>query len=599
MSMNHGLRRALVGLLLGSVFVTVWTRPHAQENLFELALANTRADQETLADRVFGLGVRPEDWLGTDDFDNPAYLADLWFDNERMADALYGQGTRPEDWISATTQIPDLVARNIRHDLELMADTEFGTDLRPAEWIGAGPLPTCDRTLLNAVYLLDTVYDLRPTTSEGVVNYCETLGFEIEDNLIEAALGAPQQVDDVPALILAVRGDLERLADEIFGVNTRPRGWLDNTDVQSPSLAVDIFTDLTTLADTRLGLNERPAGWISSPIGGSQVNSFRNLRFNLELITDALLGEGNRPTNWQGTDPLNSCEPSLQNLVFLVQNTYQLTLPPPTVTNYCAEVAQTTNLLVENPPQPEQIAPGEATEEIIFLDDEDRFVAESSFAFSYLDPAALEYMGTMPGGVQFRAWYRNFGESTMMFVSGEGFAVFIDRRFTTLSQAIFNSLPTLEGVRPLTFCDASWCNGPGPTPTPTGFGPLLDLVLEAELPQTVAPTAIVIEGGDNAEEAQEVDFAAIRTNILLEVPVGQEVQAQVTLEICTSSAQVACEPVIRITNQTTGQEVPPISTLNGLNVYQLPFGFSGNFLIEGANLFSNEIFIDDPSALGE
>lgn len=591
--MRRLTRWMLPPLLVCGLFLMVWLQLLAQENLFELGLFNTRTDLEFLADRVFGLDNRPDGWLGTEDLDNTAYIADLFIDNERLADELFGVGQRSPEWIGVSTQNPELVSRNLRHDLELSADEEFGVDLRPPDWIGGGALLTCDRTILNAIFLLDTVYDLRPTTSEGVLDYCTTVGFEIEDNLIERALGSPAEVDDVPALILAVRGDLERIADEVFGVNTRPRGWLDNTDVESPSLAVDIFSDLTTLADTQLGLNQRPTGWISSPIGGSQVNSFRNLRFNLELIADALQGDGIRPTNWEGTDALNSCPPSLQNLVFLVQNTYDLELPASSVNDYCGEVSLTTNLLVENPPV-EETPVGESTEDIIFLDGEDRFVAESSYAFSYLDPAALEYMGTMPGGIEFRAWYRNFGESTMMFVSGDGFAVFIDRRFTTLPQGIFNGLPTLEGVRPLTFCDANWCNGPGPTPTPTGFGPLLDLVLEAQGPPTVVPTEFVIDG-DNAQEDLEVDFAAIRTTIVLDL----ENQAQVTIEICTSSAQVACEPVLRITNLQTGEILPPISTLNGLNVYQLPYGFSEGFLIEGQNLFSNQIFITDPSVAND
>ena len=57
-------------------------------------------------------------------------------------------------------------------------------------------------------------------------------------------------------------------------------------------------------------------------------------------------------------------------------------------------------------------------------------------------------MGQMPLGTRFRAWYRNYNDSTMMFVSGENFALYIDRRFTTLPQDVFDRLPTLRRRSP-------------------------------------------------------------------------------------------------------------------------------------------------------
>src|SRR5262249_44970065 len=133
--------------------------------------------------------------------------------------------------------------------------------------------------------------------------------------------------------------------------------------------------------------------------------------------------------------------------------------------NYCLSLALAANSIAENPPVSETI-----------VENNDQFVGESQIAFSYLDSAATQYMGMMPLGTKFKAWYRNFGNSSMMFVSGDDFAVFIDRRWTTVPQEVYDRLPTTEGVKPLTFCDARWCNGPGPTPTPTGGGAIQALL---------------------------------------------------------------------------------------------------------------------------
>ena len=64
-------------------------------------------------------------------------------------------------------------------------------------------------------------------------------------------------------------------------------------------------------------------------------------------------------------------------------------------------------------------------------------MAESRNAFAYDDSGATVYFGVLPWGTEFRAWYRNFGESTMMFVSGDEFAIFIDRRWTTMDEDTF------------------------------------------------------------------------------------------------------------------------------------------------------------------
>lgn len=560
-------------LLVGSALA----RPPQQSIiLVELFVQELRTDLDLLADVAFG-GTRPDTWTGNSDFNSPTIVADLWFDNEQLADVVFEPGNRPAEWFGATSSNAELVLRNIRHDLELSADTFLGDAVRPNGWVGAPLVFQCDRTVQNLYFLLSTIYNVQPQTPESVLDYCGALSVEIEDELVDLTFAQTGLVEQLPDLVLATRGDIERLADEALGLNTRPDSWIGNRDIASPTLSADNFSDLERLADAVLGDDRRPEGWIGS-LSGSPPIAFRNIRFNLELLADAILGQGSRPRGWQGDDPLLECEPLVQTLVLVVQQNFDFEV---TVSegrsDFCEQVEAEANFQAENPP----VVPEEEID--------DKFVAESNYAFAYLDLAALEFMGQIPQGVQFRAWYRNFGDSSMMFVSGEDFAVYVDRRWTTLPEDVFAQLPTLEGIEPLTFCDAVWCNGPGPTPTPTGSGPLLDIISQATPPATIQP-------GTNPSEGKDlVSWNHIRITYLLQKP--ETGTAQVSLEICREVAQIACEPVLSVFNNGTGVTVPAISQLNGLNVYELPYGYSTNFVIEGNNLVSNDIWINDPTLL--
>jgi len=576
------LRGLMIWIILVVMVGTVGADSPQQSNIFQDFLFDTRLDLELLADRVFG-GVRPEAWNGNADFTQDAFLADLWFDNELLADEVFGAGIRPSGWIGATTRNLELISRNIRHDLEVSADNFLSPDTRPDGWIGAAPVYRCSRTIQNILYTLAIGYGVRPSTPDSVLDYCEAVAIEIDDELIPSIQGVNQEAADFQGLIWAVRGDLERLADETQGLGTRPPSWIGNTDLNSPDLAADTLSDMERLADAILGQGVRPEGW-NGTISSSLSVSYRNLRQDLELLADAApnIGEGVRPNGWQGTDSLIRCTPEVQNLVLLLQQAYQFAVESSIVfsSSFCTLAEQQANNFAENPP-------------VDLADEEDAgTLYEAVYAFAYLDPAALEFMGIIPEGVEFRAWYRNFSGSTMMFVSGENFAVYLDRRWTTMPQEVFDRLPTLEGVVPLAFCDATWCNGPAPTPTPTGGGALFDIVNDVTAP---AP----IDGGGGQPTGDEgktqVSWNNIRVNYLLQrTDIGT---AQVTLEICNDTSQVSCEPVISVFNSNTGIAVSPISQFNGLNVYELPYGYSTNYLIEGSTLFSNDIWLNDPTLL--
>lgn len=555
-------------LLAAFIGGTAWA---AQVNNPQNFAFDLRADLELLANEVLGLEQRPAGWTFNDDATSTTYISDLWFDNELLANAIFDETTRPASWFGANGSNAQLLLRNIRHDLELSATEHFGGLTRPTEWRGASPLLRCERTLQNVIGLLNTLYNVNTSTPESALNYCSAVSAEAEDNLVDLALAS---IEDVPSQVLAVRGDLERLADERLGLNIRPSNWIGNKDRESATLVSDNFLDLETLANELMGNNVRPDGWIGV-VTNSPVVSYRNLRHDLELLADAVMGEDVRPRGWQGTNPLERCDPITQDIVLLVEQLGFSTEGLPEE-DFCAVVQDNANFLAENPP----------VEEIVVEDINDRRLAEAQFAFTYLDLNATQYMGLMPGGTRFRAWYRNFGESTMMFVSGDDFAVYLDQRWTTLPIEVFDNLPTLEGVAPLTFCDANWCNGPGPTPTPTGSGPL-ELLLEDATPQ--APPS-----QEEISEKTQVSWNNIRVTYVADNPTTRT--AQVALEICVEQAQITCEPVIRIYDNTAGAAKPVLGqTPNGLNVYEFPYGYNTNLLIEGGTLTSPDVWVSDPT----
>jgi len=562
--------------LLVIVMLALTGIAHAQQitNVTSFML-DLRADLETTANQALGESKRPTSW--TFDINNtasPTYAADLWFDNELLATAVFGN-ERPPEWIGApVTKDINIVARNIRHDLELTADKVFGPNNRPPEnWKGNIALFKCDRTVMNTVQVLESAFNSKIQTANDAVNYCQTISSENQSLAIKQVYSAPEIDQGLPDLLLAARGDIERLADEELGLNTRPAGWVGNKDKTSPNLLSDNFLDLENLANEKLGIGQRPNGWLGAP-PSVPIYGYQYLRFNLELLANTL-GRIPRPRGWQGVNQAELCSPELQNLVALAKQAYSFSVDTVPAGAFCSQLSITVNNTIENPPPPDTSSAAN-----------DKFVFQGKYAFTYLDVKATQYMGVMPGGTKFKAWYRNFGDSTMMFVSGADFALFVDRRWTDMPQDSYERLPTLEGVKPLTFCDASWCNGPGPTPTPTGGG-----ALQALLNQGTPPAAPDI----NQVQTQktQVSWNNIRVTYLLDNAAARTVQ--VTLEICADTTQSDCEPVTRVYDNKTGTAKAVLSQQNGLNVYEFGYGYTNNLLIEGATRFSPDVWISDPT----
>ena len=518
-----------------------------------------------------------------------SYLAryNLWYDNELLADVVFGAGERPENWFSATTLNRDLLVRNVRHDLELTADEVFNGPIRPAFWQGASPLFRCSRTIQNLVRIIDVEYGTPFTTPVTTPDFCNAVREELAALLLPIAIDQQNGFENVAQLSWWLRGDLERLADELFGVGARPPNWVGNIELGSPTMQRDIDIDLERLASDEFTPDIRPAEWLPF-VEEAASTSYINLRNNLEVLTDTILSPEVRPSGWQGItdDPVSQCGPMVQAVFFIAQNAFDLFLDPAVyeAEDFCVQIEAASNDNLENPPR-------ELVEQL-----DDAYVAEAENAFTYLDIAATEYMGMMPFGTEFRAWYRNFAGSNMMFVSGDNFAVFIDRRWTTMEEDVFNTLDTIEGVQPLAFCDASWCNGPGPTPTPTGASAIDQLLAAVTAP---AP-------GDNTDfTTLEAPKTQVSWNHVRVTYVARDIQlnfrgqvrtgAQVALEICVEPQQITCEPVISVRDIAAGVPIPALFQSNGLNVYQLPYGYTDGLQIEGATLISPDVFLSDTS----
>ncbi|MCK6578682.1 MAG: hypothetical protein L6Q98_11310 [Anaerolineae bacterium] len=578
--MRRHILKLMAVLLCAALGLTLPSALTAQSNPFEALVFDARADLELLADQVLGETIRPPSWAGNINLASETVVTDLWYDNEQLANAVFGPESRPAEWIGVTVPINEIIARNVRHDLELAADEEFGIDQRPAEWRGAVPVLRCSRILQNTLTVLDRFYNIRPATPDSALNFCFSIQSEIEDELINIVFGTADANGNLPNpfdLLGAARGDLERLADERLGLQTRPEGWNGERDSNTPNFTGNLRLDLELLADDQTGIGTRPGGYIGLN-AGSPASTYLNLRFDLELLADVLLGIETRPTGWQGANAIERCEPLVRSLAFIVQDSLDFSIAEfdPASPNFCADVSTAVNSLVENPPVLDVVA-----EEILYT-------AESRYAFSYLDVGAIDYMGVMPAGIRFRALYRNYNESTMMFVQGDNFAVYVDRRFTTLPETTFRGLPTLNDANPLAYCDAYWCNGPGPTPTPTGSGPLLSILVQTTA--VSAPNQSVLAGTKRQVSWNNVRVTYVFDNL-------QARTAQVTLELCPEAArpEITCESVMQVFDNTTNTQKQVISQFNGLNVYEFIYGYTTNLLIESETLFSQDVWISDPT----
>lgn len=162
-----------------------------------------------------------------------------------------------------------------------------------------------------------------------------------------------------------------------------------------------------------------------------------------------------------GVNPAEVCGRTLANLMRLVQSNYVRAAYPfkPVAkaddANYCQALEQEMNLYLER---------------VVFTQDIDEangIAGRSKNAFAFLDLAAQRFVGVLPSGTAFTAVARNsLPGSQMMFVRGEGFSLFVDYAFTTLTREDFESLigfQDYDGNIDAT-CTAQWCKPPSAPP---------------------------------------------------------------------------------------------------------------------------------------
>ncbi|MEO1441694.1 MAG: hypothetical protein AAFV33_14950 [Chloroflexota bacterium] len=362
--------------------------PQQQVDNIPSFTAAIRADLTLLVDTALPDG-RPDDWTDNIDNTSPSYVPDLWYDKELLANEVFGEDRRPPEWFGVTVDVADVLACNVRHDLELIADQVFNDD-RPPAWNGAAPIYRCSRVLQNTYFLAINNYSFITSFNADDFGFCtlvenELRLFLLEDRQLELS------PDELGEAILATRGDIERLANEAFGVNDRPVGWAGNTDINSPLLLSDNRADLDLLADETLGVNVRPDGWVGLVNEQSQIDTWRNIRHDLEVLADELVPtfpsiEGDRPRGWQNDDPLRVCSIPLQDLVMVLEDLF--TDADASFSRfdfelgeaYCDTVFAAANNFAEDSPvsELEQLL---ATGNLVF---------EAEFAFAYLDLTALE-----------------------------------------------------------------------------------------------------------------------------------------------------------------------------------------------------------------
>ena len=80
----------LTSLAIGTVFAFPLSQETGPENIEQAFLRDLRVNIEILANRVFGGGVRPETWSGSEDFAADDMIGLLFLDNEQLADAVFG-----------------------------------------------------------------------------------------------------------------------------------------------------------------------------------------------------------------------------------------------------------------------------------------------------------------------------------------------------------------------------------------------------------------------------------------------------------------------------------------------------------------------------
>lgn len=266
----------------------------------------------------------------------------------------------------------------------------------------------------------------------------------------------PAQPSEV-TLLLSARSDLENLVNATRA-GVRPDGWTGAIDIADPNLALLIRLDLELLAGALLGANIRPDGWFGA-IASTNYAIARDIRHDLELLAETVLG-AQRPAGWVGGEPLLRCDRTTQALVQLLElNGVFVLQADRTAPDFCARAAQEASVFVEINYLATGTLVGERISPVIgspFVGDN---TINSEFAVGFFDTGAVRRAGVIPNGTSFTPIARSYTQfSNMMLIEGDGFVVFMDYQFSTVTDDQFEALPDVNTLEYSASCSAEWCN---------------------------------------------------------------------------------------------------------------------------------------------
>ncbi|PJF39574.1 MAG: hypothetical protein D6737_06590 [Chloroflexi bacterium] len=400
---------------------------------------------------------------------------------------------------------------------------------------------------------------------------------------------APGTITDPVILdLIDARLDLENLATNQLG-SSRPTGWTNNGDGNSPSLLVDVRLDLELLANTVFGINKRPAEWFGASRTTREANT-RDIRHDLEFLADSALQPNVRPPGWIGGDAILRCDRATQNLIRLLEQGGVFTLSvDPNLSNFCAVAAEQANLFVEVTLLSNPVGVGGGTSSTPTQNQGGGSVVSgqsfggirpsTNVTVGFLDRHAHTRIGVIPEDVTMTAVARSYTQfSNMAVMQGDGFEIFVDYTYTTLSDAQFEALPDVNNFNISPICEADWCTAPAPhrgfIPASSGFGggqggggfggqslvPLDNIV-------------IFYDGGDN------------------------EGTTLVRMQLCPQNTQGGsnannCQPVTQVIGEN-GFPIPPVGSAGGIPQFRLPYGFSRSSA-RSASFFTADLWIAFP-----
>src|SRR5690606_16015836 len=170
-----------------------------------------------------------------------------------------------------------------------------------------------------------------------------------------------------------------------------------------------------------VGVETRPSGWFGAQAGAPFITA-SDIRHDLELLANAVLGSGVRPAGWSGGSPIMGCARATQVLAHTLQvNAGFVATVDETAPQFCTLTAnQLDEYAGQNPDaltvraapvQAAQIGSGQFTAN-----------PDGDAAYGFLDRYATQRIGIIPDTETFVPLARSFTQfSRMTLVQGTNF----------------------------------------------------------------------------------------------------------------------------------------------------------------------------------